>query len=128
LTRSPQRPRPVGLDGVRRNVRLADDGRWHWHWDPAFMPPAHEPEQRFEQRRLEEAAARIAIPTLIVRGLCSDVVSAAGVDDMLVRIPLAQVVEVATAGHMVAGDENDPFAAALAGFLDRLTYDALDGR
>ena len=77
---------------------------------------------------LEEAAARIAIPTLIVRGLCSDVVSAAGVDDMLVRIPLAQVVEVATAGHMVAGDENDPFAAALAGFLDRLTYDALDGR
>ena len=34
---NPHRPRPDNLDGLRKNVRRRDDGRWYWHWDPAFM-------------------------------------------------------------------------------------------
>src|SRR3546814_6902162 len=30
----PNRPRPSNLDGLRKNLRQGDDGRWRWHWDP----------------------------------------------------------------------------------------------
>ena len=34
---NPHRPRPTDLSGLQKNVRLRDDGRWYWHWDPRFM-------------------------------------------------------------------------------------------
>lgn len=38
---------------------------------------------------------------------------------MLQRVPHAEVADVSGAGHMVAGDDNQVFAAAIEGFLDR---------
>jgi hypothetical protein len=32
---NPHRKRPANLDGLRKSVRLGDDG--HWHWDPVFI-------------------------------------------------------------------------------------------
>jgi pimeloyl-ACP methyl ester carboxylesterase len=117
---NPHRPRPSNLDGLRKNLRLDADGRWRWHWDPAFMRIDDEPQRQIDPQRLGAAAARVAIPTLIVRGAESDVVSEAGVADMLRRISTARVADVAAAGHMVAGDDNDVFATALEGFLTDL--------
>ena len=34
----PQRGRPRNLDGLAKNVRLGEDGRYRWHWDPRFLP------------------------------------------------------------------------------------------
>jgi pimeloyl-ACP methyl ester carboxylesterase len=117
---NPQRKRPRTLDGLRKNVRLGHDGRWRWHWDPAFMRIDDEPRRLVRPARLRAAAAEVHVPTLIVRGAQSDVVSDAGLADMLRRIPHAEVADVAAAGHMVAGDDNDVFAAALEQFLDRI--------
>jgi non-heme chloroperoxidase len=117
---NPVRARPRNLDGLRKNVRLGADGRWRWHWDPAFMRIDDEPQRHIDPARLRAAAARVTIPTLIVRGAQSDVVSDAGLADMLRRIPSARVTDVAEAGHMVAGDDNDVFALALDDFLGRL--------
>jgi non-heme chloroperoxidase len=116
---NPLRKRPASLDGLRKNVRQGADGRWRWHWDPAFMRIGDEPQRQIEPPRLERAAAKVVAPTLIVRGAHSDVVSEAGLADMLRRIPSAEVADVAAAGHMVAGDDNDVFANALEGFLER---------
>ncbi|MDT3443453.1 MULTISPECIES: alpha/beta fold hydrolase [unclassified Pseudofrankia] len=33
---NPNRKRPPSQEGLKKNLRLRD-GRWHWHWDPAFM-------------------------------------------------------------------------------------------
>lgn len=33
----PHRPRPKDLEGLRKNLRQGEDGRWRWHWDPAFI-------------------------------------------------------------------------------------------
>ncbi|MDX1649604.1 MAG: alpha/beta fold hydrolase, partial [Myxococcota bacterium] len=33
----PHRPRPRDLSGLRKNLRQGADGRWRWHWDPAFV-------------------------------------------------------------------------------------------
>jgi pimeloyl-ACP methyl ester carboxylesterase len=117
---NPLRRRPRNLDGLRKNVRLGADGRWHWHWDPAFMRIGDEPQRKIDPRRLGAAASAVTIPTLIVRGLQSDVVGENGLRDMLERIPSARAVDVSGAGHMVAGDDNDVFASALEGFLEAL--------
>jgi len=117
---NPRRRRSRNLDGLRKNVRQRDDGRWYWHWDPAFISNDDEPQRRTDRQRLRHAASAITIPTLIVRGLQSDVVSDAGIADMQRLIPRAQIVEVPQAGHMVAGDDNDVFATRLTEFLASL--------
>jgi pimeloyl-ACP methyl ester carboxylesterase len=117
---NPVRRRSRNLDGLRKNVRQRADGRWYWHWDPEFISNDDEPQRRIDRQRLQRAAAAITIPTLIVRGLQSDVVSDAGLADMQRLIPHAQIVEVQQAGHMVAGDDNDVFATRLAEFLSNL--------
>jgi pimeloyl-ACP methyl ester carboxylesterase len=117
---NPVRRRARNLDGLRKNVRQGDDGRWYWHWDPAFMRIGDEPQRKIDPARLGAAAASVSIPTLIVRGARSDVVSDAGLADMLRRIATAKAADVAAAGHMVAGDDNDVFATALETFLTGL--------
>jgi non-heme chloroperoxidase len=117
---NPVRPRPRSLDGLRKNVRQGEDGRWRWHWDPAFMRIDDEPQRRFDPERLRAAAGRLEIPTLVVRGAQSDVVSDEGMADMMRLVPNAESVDVQAAGHMVAGDDNDIFGAALERFLARL--------
>jgi non-heme chloroperoxidase len=120
---NPLRPRPRELDSLRKNVRQDADGRWYWHWDPAFMQIDDEPQRRIDPQRLRAAAGHVTIPTLIVWGVQSDVVSEAGLADMLALVPQAQTVEVQAAGHMVAGDDNDVFADRLEAFLSQIDTD-----
>ncbi|MEL6890091.1 MAG: alpha/beta hydrolase [Actinomycetota bacterium] len=127
---NPHRPRPTNLDGLTKNVRLREDGRWYWHWDPAFMwnkrPVDDGPDDYrrmdFEERtrRMEEAARSITVPTLLVRGRQSDLLSEAGAMRFLELVPHAEFVDVVGAGHMVAGDKNDVFNAAVVDFIERL--------
>ncbi len=118
---NPNRPRPRNLEGLRKNVRQGEDGRWRWHWDPVFMSIPDEPQRLVRQERLRAAADRLVAPTMIVRGMRSDIVSDEGIEDMRRRVPGARVVEVGAAGHMVAGDDNDVFAGALEDFLSTLS-------
>ena len=117
---NPLRRRARSLDGLRKNVRQRADGRWYWHWDPAFMRIDDEPQRHIDPQRLRAAASRLRIPTLLVRGARSDVVSDEGLADMQRLIPHAECVEVGGAGHMVAGDDNDVFATRLETFLAHL--------
>lgn len=117
---NPERKRPRNVDGLRKNVRLHDDGRWYWHWDPEFIRSDDDEARRHtDPKRLAAAARNVTIPTLIVRGGKSDVVSDAGVARMRELIPHAEIADVSGAGHMVAGDDNEVFATAIEDFLDR---------
>ena len=118
---NPHRPRPTDLSGLRKNVRLRDDGRWYWHWDPAFLLGGRQDEPRSvrNEDRLEDAARALTVPTLLVRGRQSDVLSAEGARQTLELIPHARLVDVGGAGHMVAGDRNDAFNDAVIEFLQR---------
>ena len=69
--------------------------------------------------RFDAAARTLTVPTLLVRGGISDVVSPEGVRPLLAVLPGAETVDVADAGHMVVGDQNDPFSSALVEFLTR---------
>ncbi|GAB11701.1 hypothetical protein GOARA_082_00900 [Gordonia araii NBRC 100433] len=118
----PHRKRPKNLDGLRKNLRERD-GRWYWHWDPAFLKgvsdDAVQRDRHLDPVHLGAAAASLRIPTLLVRGGESDVISVADSARFLRVVPHAEFASVGGAHHMVAGDDNAVFEDVLADFLDR---------
>ena len=113
----PHRKRPRKLDGLTKNLRHRD-GRWHWHWDPAFVTSSSD-EPFADVDALEQAAIGLSIPIMLIRGKLSDVVSEQGVADFLAKVPGAEFVELSDAGHTAAGDDNDAFTAAVVAFVTR---------
>lgn len=113
----PHRKRPKDLSGLTKNLRLGPDGRYRWHWDPEFVLGIKRPTPSQQPDRLTAAARGLAIPTLLVRGQMSEVISEIGVREFLDAVPHARYVDVSNAGHMVAGDRNDIFAQAVIDFL-----------
>jgi pimeloyl-ACP methyl ester carboxylesterase len=59
------------------------------------------------------------LPILLVAGANSDVVDDRAMDTFRAQAPHAEVISVAKAGHMVAGDRNDAFGDAISSFLGR---------
>lgn len=116
----PHRRRPRDLRGLERNLRRTPEGRWRWHWDPAFLEPGHGPRPGQDTDRMRAAARKLELPTLLVRGGLSDLLSEAGAREFLALVPHARFADVSDAGHMVAGDRNDRFTAAVIGFLREL--------
>ena len=120
----PDRPRPKDLSGLSKNLRLGEDGRYRWHWDQRMMTdvradPAH------MLALLDRAEWTDRVPTLLVRGMKSDIVTDDGVADLRRRIPALEIADIRGAGHMVAGDKNDEFNAAVIEFLTRVMPPAL---
>lgn len=119
---NPHRPRPTDLAGLAKNVRERD-GRWYWHWDPAFIGGTADlpPHEIADTDRLHRAVAAMvdAGPVMLVRGRVSDLVSPERAAAFRERFPTVEYVDVAGAGHMVAGDRNDAFTAAVLDFLAR---------
>jgi pimeloyl-ACP methyl ester carboxylesterase len=114
----PHRKRPRNIEGLRRNLRVDDTGRLQWHWDPAFMTPREW--GAGIQKRFDDAARNITVPTLLVRGTLSEIVDEASILHLRELIPAAELADVPGAGHMVAGDSNDIFNTAILDFLARV--------
>ena len=113
----PHRTRPRNVAGLAKNVRLGADGKYHWHWDPRFRAGRQVMDKRRE--RLEACSRNLTLPTLLVRGGLSDLLSEEGAQTFLSLCPHSEYVNVTGAGHMVAGDRNDVFAHAVIEFLKR---------
>ena len=118
----PDRPRPRDPRGLLKNLRLAENGRYYWHWDPALMQHKRTPEGWEKmQERFRTAARALTVPTALIRGGLSNVVSAEGAEEFAALVPYADVVTIGSADHMVAGDRNDRFSDAVIAFLDKHT-------
>lgn len=116
----PHRPRPADPGGLRKNLRTGADGRLYWHWDPRFIHERRIGVEDADVERLERAVLRADVPTLLVRGGISDLVSEEHVADFRRVVPYAEHVNVPGAAHMVAGDSNDVFATSVVEFLVRV--------
>ena len=116
----PHRDRPPDHAGLSKNLRLDTDGRWRWHWDPALFNESSGLSASREPGRFERAAAALTLPTLLIRGALSDLVSPETAREFLDAVPHAKFVDVGDAGHMVAGDRNDRFCDAVVDFLSSL--------
>jgi pimeloyl-ACP methyl ester carboxylesterase len=115
----PHRPRPTNLDGLARNLRLGEDGRYRWHWDPRFMSPDR-PRASSVPDAFADHARRLRMPVLLVRGRMSDVLSEDAAQEFLTLVPQSRYVDVGDAHHMVAGDKNDTFTDAVVDFLESI--------
>lgn len=116
----PQRARRKSDAQLRALLRQADDGRWRWHWDPALLDSVAERHADY-QPRLMAAAGRIKVPTLLLSGGRSDVVSGDTVNEFRALVPHAAHVELPQATHTLAGDDNDAFAREVERFLHSLS-------
>jgi pimeloyl-ACP methyl ester carboxylesterase len=119
----PHRKRPKDLSGLAKNLRRKEDGRYYWHWDPKMLkaigPSRHYQEaDRLLKERLEDVSS-LDIPTLLIRGRMSDLVSTETANEFLEMVPHAEYVDLADAHHMVAGDRNDVFTETVKEFLLR---------
>ena len=115
----PERPRPKDLSGLAKNLRLGEDGRYRWHWDQRMMTDTRA-DPRLMLDLLDKADWTDRVPTLLVRGMKSDIVTDEGVADLRRRVPALEIADIRGAGHMVAGDRNDEFNAAVIEFLTRV--------
>lgn len=113
----PHRPRRSNSSSLARYLRQRADGRYRWHWDPRFISSVTTTAGEHRESRLAEAAARLTLPVHLIRGGSSDLVSADGAAEFRRLVPHAAYTDIAGAGHMVAGDRNDLFTAAVVGFL-----------
>jgi pimeloyl-ACP methyl ester carboxylesterase len=116
----PHRPRPRNVEGLRKNLRLGPDGRFRWHYDPAFVHNRADRDDPTRFERLAAAAQRLTVPALLVRGGSSELVSEEAAREFVAMVPRARYVDVRGAGHMVAGDLNDAFTQEVVRFLDGL--------
>jgi pimeloyl-ACP methyl ester carboxylesterase len=117
----PHRPKPRSHAGLARNLIQRGDGRFYWHWDPAFLDgpyPIGTDAARLEQEGLDAACA-LKIPSLLVRGGASELVRPEHAAEFLAAAPGAEFADVAEARHMVAGDSNAAFSTAVVDFLKR---------
>lgn len=102
---------------LKNSLRARSDGRLYWHWDPAFHAGSGQRSAQGMFARMAAACTRIRIPVLLVSGSRSEVVDQTAGAQLMELIPHAQWVKVPEATHMVVGDRNEIFSAALDTFL-----------
>ncbi|KTE33765.1 MULTISPECIES: alpha/beta fold hydrolase [unclassified Sphingopyxis] len=117
---NPQRARPSDTSGLMKNLRPRDDGRLYWHWDPRILDTAPTTHHIVVEHATATLGDLVDMPVLLVRGLSSDVVSEAGIGAFRRQVPRLEILDVAGAGHMVAGDRNDAFNDGVIAFAKRL--------
>ncbi len=120
----PHRKRRSDLRGLAKNLRQDAAGRFQWHWDPKILevwdPGRYDQETRTQIVEDRLAAARqLTVPTLLIRGRMSDVVSEEAAEEFLSLASHAEYVDLEGAAHMVAGDRNDAFTEAVTSFIEK---------
>ena len=108
---------------LRKMLVRGGDGRLRWHWDPRLLERIAADGER-QQEHLLDAARRIRVPTLLLSGEQSDIVSNSTIAEFLQCVPHAQHVCVARATHMIVGDRNDAFTDAVRSFIQPLRASA----
>jgi pimeloyl-ACP methyl ester carboxylesterase len=112
-------PRPPDAElrhRVLNNLVRRDDGRWTFRYDKALRSPDR-PLPRPDPETVWALLPKIPCPTLLVRGVESDVLSRETAERMVRTIPRCRLVEVPASGHSVPLDNPGGFLAAVRPFL-----------
>lgn len=115
-------PRPRPGSGLAKNLQRSDDGRYHWHWDRRILERGFDGYGEDWIADMLALASTLTVPTLVLRGEHSDVVSRDGVAEFVAALPHGTAEEVHGVGHMVAATPNNPFVAAASRFLHAVMH------
>jgi pimeloyl-ACP methyl ester carboxylesterase len=111
--------------GILHNALQLEDGSWVWRhsrWrleDSAFadLPDGLEGRDAPVAEDLLEVLGRVDVPVLLARGMRPDsVLRDEDEDELRRRLPHAEVVHVADAGHSIQGDQPVELAATITRF------------
>ena len=120
---NPGRSRSSLRRGILHNAEQQADGTWVWRWarhrpaaPAAPAPGAEAAAARYDQ--LWTALSAITVPVLLARGLRADSVLGDEQEaELRRRLPAAEVVHVAEAGHSLQGDTPLELAALIQRFV-----------
>jgi pimeloyl-ACP methyl ester carboxylesterase len=117
----------VRPESLSRNLRQRPDGRWIWKHGMARRwrdegGTEEMPDWRNILVGLEEDAASLRCPVLVLRGAESDVLSSQGANEIAEIIPDSRLRTVANAGHLAAGDNPESTVGLVKAFLDEIAW------
>lgn len=104
---------------MRHRLKPTESGKWTWKFDRRFRQPESGliVGSQLSTDELWQQFRNITIPTLLVRGAESDVLSREVAERCVQEMPAARLVTIPGAGHSVPGDSPDAFTEAVATFL-----------
>jgi pimeloyl-ACP methyl ester carboxylesterase len=112
---NPRRPEAQIRGSLLNNLKQMEDGRWTWKHD------RRRGIRRDRGGEMNEAAwadlAKINVPTLVVRGAESNMLSVQTAMKMQQTLAVGRFVEVPRAGHLVQGDNPVAFEQVVREFL-----------
>jgi pimeloyl-ACP methyl ester carboxylesterase len=119
---NPRRRRELLEHSLLRNLRPHPSGGLTWKYDPAAHTVEHHAAIRSEAAELWAQVDGIEVPTLVVRGAQSEVLTPDGAEALAHRVHDGRWVTVPNAGHTVQGDN----AAGLTQVLREFFADVPD--
>jgi pimeloyl-ACP methyl ester carboxylesterase len=118
LSFNPRRDATLLRRSLLHNLRRMPDGKWMWKYDQRHRGRAMDPAAAVRRRDLLwSAVAKVACPTLVVRGAESDVFHDEDAERLSSALPRGRWVKIANAGHTVQGDNPAGLLLALRAFL-----------
>jgi pimeloyl-ACP methyl ester carboxylesterase len=109
-------PRELIEESAVHGLRLRDDGRYAWKYDPV-LGGRPQPRPGTREWDLWEAVKTIACPTLLLHGQFSQVVTEDIAQRMGREMPDCRVERVDRAGHALFTDQPEAFARGVGRFL-----------
>jgi esterase len=117
LAFNPRRDPVILRRSLMHNLRRQDDGNWVWKYDRRRFQAMGGDRHSEERRGLADGLARVACPTLVVRGGESDVFHDEDAARLATGLPDGRWITIPKAGHTVQGDNPKDLVAALREFL-----------
>lgn len=114
---NPRRPLEQLRERLKWSLRELPDGRWSWKYDYRRWKKQIAP--GYERKGVDrwENIKRITAPTLLVRGMESDILSPEVARKAQAVMKDCTLVEIPKAGHTVPGDNPVAFAKAVRDWL-----------
>ncbi len=107
---------------MRHRLKPTENGKWTWKFDRRFRQPDSGLRIGSENGSDDSWALfrGVTVPTLLIRGAESDVLSQPVAERAATEMQRARLVVVPSAGHSVPGDNPDAFTEAVREFLGDL--------
>ena len=114
---NPIPPDDVYFHRVRHSLMRTENGKWTYRYDRAYRTPGDAPRRRPSAEEGWQAVARISVPTMLVRGKHSPLLTREIADKFVGVAEDCTFVEIPGSGHSVPLDKPKEFGDAVLSFL-----------
>lgn len=114
---NPHRNRELLRRSLLHNLRQLPSGKWTWKHDPNRMNGDFHRERVERADYIVDSAKMITCPTLVMRGVRSDVLTDEGARKFADAVPNGRWIKIEDAGHTIQGDNPRGLLQAMRPFM-----------